>query len=60
MTTSPVIAFPPGLTIHNTLGALLVGFALSCCVYGVLMVQIFAYFRRYPLDKVAYKLIVRV
>ncbi|KAF8886199.1 hypothetical protein BD779DRAFT_1531450 [Infundibulicybe gibba] len=37
--------------IDSTLGAVFIGFAVACCVYGVLVTQIFSYFRQYPLDK---------
>lgn len=47
---------PP--TIHSTLGAVFVGFALACGVYGVLTSQIFSYFRNYPGDKLHFKLLV--
>ncbi|THU81732.1 hypothetical protein K435DRAFT_735312 [Dendrothele bispora CBS 962.96] len=42
-------------TVDNTLGALLVGFAASCVLFGVVGVQVFSYFRRYPQDKSIYK-----
>lgn len=45
-------------TIDNTLGAVLVGFAVSCCVYGILITQIYMYFSRYPSDRPFYKLLV--
>ncbi|PFH51226.1 hypothetical protein AMATHDRAFT_191716 [Amanita thiersii Skay4041] len=47
-----------GMTIHSTLGALFVGYAVACCIYGILLTQIFGYFRRYPLDKPMYKIVV--
>ena len=49
---------PP--TIDSTLGAVFVGFALSCGVYGVLTSQIFSYFRNYPGDKLHFKLLVSI
>ncbi|KAG1735193.1 hypothetical protein EDB19DRAFT_1112853 [Suillus lakei] len=39
----------------NTLGALLVGFAVSATAFGMLTIQVFTYFRRFPQDKTAYK-----
>ncbi|KAF9451820.1 hypothetical protein P691DRAFT_806472 [Macrolepiota fuliginosa MF-IS2] len=42
--------------IPSTLGAVFVGFAVSCVVYGILMTQVFYYFRGYPLDKPMYKI----
>jgi len=44
-----------GLTVDSTLGAIFVGFAVACCVYGILLTQIFSYFWRYPLDKLHFK-----
>ncbi|PPQ85170.1 hypothetical protein CVT25_004177 [Psilocybe cyanescens] len=48
----------PALTIHSTLGAVLVGFALACGVYGILAAQVFSYFRSYPGDKTIFKCLV--
>ncbi|KAJ7896508.1 hypothetical protein B0H13DRAFT_2338354 [Mycena leptocephala] len=42
----------------DTLGAALIGFAMSCVVFGVNTNQVFTYFQRYPGDKIAYKSIV--
>lgn len=44
--------------IDNTLGAVFIGFAIACAVYGMLLSQIFHYFRNYPGDKLVYKSIV--
>ncbi|KAG2138649.1 uncharacterized protein EDB93DRAFT_721103 [Suillus bovinus] len=44
---------PP--SFDNTLGALLVGFAVSATAFGMLTIQLFTYYRRFPQDKVAYK-----
>ncbi|KAF9020835.1 hypothetical protein BDZ89DRAFT_1071947 [Hymenopellis radicata] len=57
MSTS-LLALPPDVTIDNTLGAVLVGFAVACCVYGILITQVFSYFSRYPLDRLVYKFLV--
>ncbi|KAL0566343.1 hypothetical protein V5O48_015676, partial [Marasmius crinis-equi] len=46
------------VTIDNTLGAILVGFALACAIYGILFSQVFTYFSNYPLDRVVYKILV--
>jgi hypothetical protein len=48
-----------GVTINNTLGAILVGFAVSCVAYGILLTQIYVYFSRYPSDRPMYKYLVR-
>jgi len=46
------------LAVHSTLGAVSVGFFASSVVFGVLTWQVFTYFRRYPSDKPAYKVLV--
>ncbi|GLB38741.1 hypothetical protein LshimejAT787_0506060 [Lyophyllum shimeji] len=45
-------------SIDRTLGAVFIGFAVACCVYGVLLAQGFAYFSRYPQDRPHLKLTV--
>jgi len=47
-------------TIDNTLGAVFVGFALACVMYGVLILQAFVYFGRYPQDRIHFKFLVIV
>ncbi|KAK1231044.1 hypothetical protein PQX77_005851 [Marasmius sp. AFHP31] len=49
---------PVDVTIDNTLGAVLVGFAVACCIYGILFSQIFSYFVNYPSDRTVYKFLV--
>lgn len=39
----------------NTLGALLIGFAVSATAFGMLTIQVYIYYRRFPQDKAAYK-----
>ncbi|KAF9078604.1 hypothetical protein BDP27DRAFT_1309858 [Rhodocollybia butyracea] len=46
------------ITIDNTFGALLVGFGVSCCLFGVSMAQMSSYFSRYHADKPFYKFMV--
>jgi len=46
------------LRFDNTLGAVLIGFAVACILYGVLNTQIFTYFTRFDSDRPTYKLIV--
>ncbi|CAA7265487.1 unnamed protein product [Cyclocybe aegerita] len=46
--------------IDATLGACFIGFALACGVYGILLSQIFSYFRNYPGDRSFFKYIVIV
>jgi hypothetical protein len=53
-----LVTIAPGVTIDNTLGALFVGFAAACCVYGILMSQIYTYFVNYSLDRPIYKAVV--
>ncbi|KAK0187650.1 hypothetical protein F5146DRAFT_1141111 [Armillaria mellea] len=48
-------SLPKDLNINSTLGAVLIGFAVACCVYGILVTQIFSYFLRYPFDRPVYK-----
>ncbi|KAM6494506.1 hypothetical protein JOM56_010867 [Amanita muscaria] len=43
---------------ESTFGALLIGFGLSCVIFGILSIQTFTYFQRYPSDLLAYKLLV--
>ncbi|PBK97182.1 hypothetical protein ARMGADRAFT_626441 [Armillaria gallica] len=50
-----MVSLPKGLNINNTLGAVLIGFAVACCVYGILVTQVFRYFSRYPFDRPVYK-----
>ncbi|KAF5348604.1 hypothetical protein D9756_009579 [Leucocoprinus leucothites] len=46
--------------IDHTLGAVFIGFAVACVVYGILITQVFHYFRGYPLDKSLFKITVVV
>jgi len=46
--------------INHTLGAVFIGFAFACVLYGILITQVFHYFRRYPLDKLVFKLTVSI
>lgn len=46
------------LKFDNSLGATLIGFSVSCVVFGTLSTQCFSYFQRYPLDKPVYKILV--
>jgi len=48
------------LVVDNTLGAAFCGFAVSCMVFGIYLTQVYAYFDRYPLDRLAYKYLVIV
>ncbi|KAH7915480.1 hypothetical protein BJ138DRAFT_1141853 [Hygrophoropsis aurantiaca] len=42
----------------STIGALLIGFAASAIGYGIFSIQVYTYYRRYPLDKGVYKALV--
>ncbi|EEB94937.1 hypothetical protein MPER_06173 [Moniliophthora perniciosa FA553] len=55
MSSSPSSA---KVTIDNTLGAVLVGFAVACCIYGILVTQVFTDYSNYPSDRVVYKFLV--
>lgn len=46
--------------INHTLGAVFIGFAFACVLYGILITQVFHYFRRYPMDKLVFKLTVSI
>ncbi|KAJ8591928.1 hypothetical protein M405DRAFT_860175 [Rhizopogon salebrosus TDB-379] len=39
----------------NTIGALLIGFAVSATAFGMMTIQMYTYYRRFPQDKTAYK-----
>lgn len=52
------LSHPP--SFDSTLGAILVGFAVSCVAFGAILVQTFYYFTRFPSDRLAYKIIVIV
>ena len=41
----------------STLGAMLIGFCLSCMVFGVLTQQTITYYQRYFHDKWLYKIL---
>ena len=47
-------------SIDTSLGAVFIGFALACCVYGILVSQTFSYFRNYPGDRTVFKWTVRI
>jgi hypothetical protein len=49
---------PGAPNIDSTLGALSIGFALSCMVYGILASQTFSYFRNYSGDRLYLKVLV--
>ncbi|KXN83367.1 hypothetical protein AN958_01504 [Leucoagaricus sp. SymC.cos] len=51
-------AFRP--LVSHTLGAVFVGFVVACVVYGILITQVFRYFRGYPLDKTIFKVTVAI
>ncbi|PFH51227.1 hypothetical protein AMATHDRAFT_59512 [Amanita thiersii Skay4041] len=46
------------ITFHSTLGAMFVGFCVACVIFGVLSIQVFTYFRRFPSDRSVYKVLV--
>ncbi|KAJ7876720.1 hypothetical protein B0H14DRAFT_1704853 [Mycena olivaceomarginata] len=45
-------------TLDNTLGVLIVGFAVACVIYGILLTQAWTYFNRFNSDTVLYKFLV--
>ncbi|KAH7923355.1 hypothetical protein BV22DRAFT_1015597 [Leucogyrophana mollusca] len=52
---SPLAALP---RFDDTIGALLIGFGVSAVGYGIFSIQVYTYYRRYPLDKGMYKALV--
>jgi hypothetical protein len=45
-------------TIDATLGAIFLGHTFACVVYGIVVTQVFMYFRNYPGDKTWFKWVV--
>lgn len=58
--SSPVLAGDVQGLLGRTLGSVYIGFAVACVVYGILVTQVFHYFRGYPLDKSIFKVTVSV
>ena len=52
---APAIPVSSLLNVDQTIGAMSIGFSLSCLLFGVLSTQVFIYFRRYPPDMYGYK-----
>jgi len=50
--------FPPVFNVQNTLGALLIGAIIAVCLFGVITVQVYTYFSRFPSDKFGLKAMV--
>ncbi|KII86701.1 hypothetical protein PLICRDRAFT_265447 [Plicaturopsis crispa FD-325 SS-3] len=51
-------SIPPDFTVDNTLGAAFIGFGFSCLFLGISSAQVYRYFRRFPSDRLVYKLLV--
>ncbi|TEB20129.1 hypothetical protein FA13DRAFT_1645385 [Coprinellus micaceus] len=45
-------------TIDATVGAIFIGFAFACTIYGIVITQMFVYFRNYPGDRTWFKWLV--
>ncbi|KAI0264002.1 hypothetical protein BC834DRAFT_286945 [Gloeopeniophorella convolvens] len=45
-------------TVGNTIGAVTIGWGMSSLVFGMLCVQVWTYYQRYPNDHISYKLLV--
>lgn len=45
-------------TVDGTIGSAFIGFAMSCALFGIFCGQIISYFRKYPNDRPAYKLMI--
>jgi len=50
------VSVPP--TVGNTTGALILGWGFSCLFFGMLCIQVWAYYQRYPNDGVSYNILV--
>jgi len=44
--------------IDNTIGAAFIGWGVSSLIFGILCIQVYTYYQRYPNDSTAYKLLV--
>ncbi|KAI0700150.1 hypothetical protein C8T65DRAFT_742210 [Cerioporus squamosus] len=51
-------SFASLIDLNSTFGALFIGFGASCVAFGILSMQAYTYFRRYPLDVWWYKCLV--
>ncbi|KAF9258571.1 hypothetical protein L218DRAFT_948290 [Marasmius fiardii PR-910] len=51
----PSVVIPP---VDDTLGAALIGFSISSVILGLILKEIFTYYRRYPNDRRLYKFMV--
>ncbi|KAF8892818.1 hypothetical protein CPB84DRAFT_1732384 [Gymnopilus junonius] len=47
-------------TLENTIGAFFVGAVMSCTLFGVILVQTYTYFARFPKDRLIFKCLVAV
>jgi hypothetical protein len=54
-----LFSMPAAIPVDNTLGALLIGVALSCIIYGVTVLQVYSYYLDSRKDKLYLKLFVR-
>jgi len=50
----------PRITISNTVGAVVIGLGISSLVFGMLCIQVWTYYQRYPNDHWSYKVLVFV
>ncbi|KAL1746908.1 hypothetical protein HDZ31DRAFT_61732 [Schizophyllum fasciatum] len=53
--SAPAIPVSSLMNVDQTIGAMSIGFSVSCLLFGVLSTQVFIYFRRYPHDMYGYK-----
>ncbi|KAI0250986.1 hypothetical protein BJV78DRAFT_517121 [Lactifluus subvellereus] len=47
-----------GISIGNTIGATIIGWGSSSLIFGMLCIQVWTYYQRYPNDHITYKLLV--
>ncbi|KAJ6583449.1 hypothetical protein DFH09DRAFT_272688 [Mycena vulgaris] len=56
--SSPSPSLPVGLNLGTTYGAYLIGAIAAAILYGIIVLQLFFYFDRYPKDKFGIKALV--
>jgi hypothetical protein len=54
-----VQVFSGAPTISNTIGAVVIGWGISSLFFGMLCIQVWTYYQRYPNDNYSYKVLVR-
>ncbi|KAH9009700.1 hypothetical protein EDB85DRAFT_2162418 [Lactarius pseudohatsudake] len=52
------VVSPSGVLFGNTIGAVVLGWGISSLVFGMLCIQVWTYYQRYPNDHWSYKVLV--